>query len=58
MTPSKDIEVKNFNKNGIIMSARHMNYPIEGVLFHPESILSSKNDVGIEIIKNLIIKGI
>ena len=40
--------------NGIVMSARHKTLPIEGVQFHPESILSMKNDAGKKLVKNVI----
>jgi anthranilate synthase/aminodeoxychorismate synthase-like glutamine amidotransferase len=40
--------------NGIVMSARHKTLPIEGVQFHPESILSMENEGGKKLIENLI----
>jgi anthranilate synthase/aminodeoxychorismate synthase-like glutamine amidotransferase len=40
--------------NNIIMGARHKTFPIEGVQFHPESILSMKNDSGKRLIQNII----
>lgn len=40
------------NKNGMIMGIQHTHYPIHGVQFHPESILTP---VGNTLIKNFII---
>ncbi len=36
---------------GEIMGLRHLNYPIEGVQFHPESILTR---VGMDLLKNFL----
>ena len=38
----------------IVMAARHKTLPIEGIQFHPESILSMNNDAGKKLIKNVI----
>jgi para-aminobenzoate synthetase component II len=40
--------------NGIIMSARHKTLPIEGVQFHPESILSMDNNAGQKLVNNVV----
>ncbi len=40
--------------NDIIMSARHKTLPIEGVQFHPESILSMHNNAGKTLIENVV----
>lgn len=42
-----DITAKT--KNGVIMGVRHKSYPIEGIQFHPESILTTE---GPKIVKN------
>ncbi len=41
--------------DGEVMGLRHRRYPIEGVQFHPESILTK---IGIDLIRNFIIEGI
>lgn len=43
--------VTAWTSNGIIMGIRHRSYPIEGVQFHPESILTK---VGKDLIKNFL----
>lgn len=43
--------VTAWTSNGIIMGVRHRIYPIEGVQFHPESILTK---VGKDLIKNFL----
>lgn len=38
----------------IVMAARHKTLPIEGVQFHPESVLTMKGGCGLKIIKNFL----
>jgi para-aminobenzoate synthetase component II len=45
------LEITSQTKDGIIMGVRHKKYPIEGVQFHPEAILTQ---AGKTLIKNFI----
>ncbi len=43
-----------YSQDGIIMAIEHQHLPIWAVQFHPESILSQANDVGLRIIENVM----
>jgi para-aminobenzoate synthetase component 2 len=45
------LELSAWTDDGTVMGIRHKEYDIEGVQFHPESILT---EVGMEILKNFI----
>ena len=46
-----DLEVTAWTDNGLIMALKHKEYPIEGVQFHPESIMTS---AGKDLLKNFL----
>jgi len=45
------LEVSAWTENGLIMGLRHRRFPVEGVQFHPESILT---EVGKDLLRNFI----
>ena len=47
-----EFEITGKTENGIVMAARHVELPIQGVQFHPESILSTTNKAGEMLVKN------
>ena len=47
------LEVSAWTEKGIIMGLRHKEYPVEGVQFHPESIMTA---VGKDVLQNFLDK--
>ncbi|QAS53141.1 anthranilate synthase component II [Halobacillus litoralis] len=47
----EELEVTAVSEDGVIMGVRHRHYPIEGIQFHPESILT---DYGFEMLCNML----
>ncbi len=45
------LEVSAWTENGLIMGLRHRQHPVEGVQFHPESIMT---EVGKDLLKNFL----
>jgi len=50
-----ELEITAETADGLIMGLRHRTYPIEGVQFHPESILTP---VGKDLLRNFLEKGV
>ena len=48
-----DLEVTAWTDNGIVMGVRHKNHPVEGIQFHPESIMTK---VGHDLLRNFLNK--
>jgi anthranilate synthase len=48
------LEITAESDDGVIMGVRHRELPIEAVQFHPESILSLRDDCGLKLIENVI----
>ncbi len=45
---SDDFEITSWTEDGIVMGIRHKYYPLEGIQFHPESILTTEGPKLIE----------
>lgn len=50
--PEDLLEISARTKDGVIMGVRHREYPIEGIQFHPESILTVE---GPKIVRNWLL---
>ena len=49
-----EFEVSARSADGVVMAIRHKRLPIEGIQFHPESVLSMKNNVGMRMLRNVV----
>jgi anthranilate synthase/aminodeoxychorismate synthase-like glutamine amidotransferase len=49
--PSDELAVTAESDSGVIMGVRHKRFPVEGVQFHPESILTA---VGKDLLRNFL----
>ena len=47
----EDLEVTAWTDNGIVMGVRHKHNPVEGIQFHPESIMTK---VGHDLLRNFL----
>ena len=48
---TEELEVTAWTENGLIMGVRHKEYPVEGIQFHPESIMTEN---GKELLSNFL----
>ena len=48
------LEITAETEDGIIMGVRHRELPIEGVQFHPESLLTAAGDHGLRLMENAV----
>ena len=48
------LEVTAESEDGVIMGVRHRNLPIEGVQFHPESMLTLEGNCGLRLMENVV----
>ena len=49
-----DLQVTALSEDGVVMAVEHRSLPLAGVQFHPESIMSLSDRVGLRLIKNVI----
>lgn len=50
----KELKVTACTEDGLVMAIEHEKYPLQAVQFHPETILSLNQDIGLRIIDNLV----
>jgi anthranilate synthase len=49
------LEVTAESEDGIVMAVEHLHLPLAAVQFHPESIMSLEGDVGLRLLRNVVI---
>lgn len=49
-----ELEVSARTLDGVVMGIRHKKLPIEGIQFHPESVLTMKNNAGMRMLRNVV----
>jgi anthranilate synthase len=50
----QDLRITAETEDGVIMAIEHVSLPVAAVQFHPESILSLKDDIGLKLIRNVV----
>ncbi|MBA5723590.1 gamma-glutamyl-gamma-aminobutyrate hydrolase family protein [Liberibacter sp. Z1] len=53
-TLPKEFIITAKSEDGTIMGIEHISEPVSAIQFHPESIMTSDNDSGIKIIRNVV----
>mgnify|MGYP000843537333 FL=1 len=48
------LKVSAMSEDNVVMAVEHRHLPVAAVQFHPESILSAQDDLGIRLIRNVI----
>ena len=48
----KEFEITAWTDNGLVMGVRHKEFPVEGIQFHPESIMTES---GKDLLKNFLV---
>jgi anthranilate synthase len=48
------LKITAVSEDNVVMAVEHISLPVAAVQFHPESIMTLKNDVGSKIIENVI----
>lgn len=49
-----ELEVTARSSDGTVMAVRHRFLPVEGVQFHPESVLTAREEAGFRLLKNVL----
>ncbi|HLY65347.1 MAG TPA: chorismate-binding protein, partial [Chloroflexota bacterium] len=49
-----DLAITAETPEGVIMAVEHRSLPVAGVQFHPESILTLSDDLGLQLIRNVV----
>ena len=53
-TLPRDLQVTAESEDGVIMGIEHGTLPLAAVQFHPESILSLKDNLGLRLVRNVV----